>query len=849
MKNCAIVVLPVVAFLALGCAGRGSTNAVAPSPDSTQSVDSPQSVAAGGPASDRYLWGLWIISVSADHQSMDLVPWRVPAMHLNVVKFLEVAPCTDCLKIQNVEFEPPDLLTADLVLRHPLPDKPRFCGFDVRGVFITPGDFTFPINDRLMAWGDGLPRLLNSDGYTSIFNPTEYPSSSPLPPDLKYFPGKYSTGGDLTATLNPYIAYPDDPYSRRPFWPSAYDYSEYVELRVPDGPFEFGYAVDASWMKVEGEVDEVDDFPIEANCPEAYCILVDQWNTLRPLPGSSTLISVEICDHQDLDTIKSASLEAPDLFDGQVSLEFVDTLQHGPSGEVSYLYSATISNSKQAPEGLYPMLVTVTDTEEDANLGIVKAYQVFQVRVTNGWLDIWGAPKFLMNWVTNSAIDADGQVYVCGIDAGDKDPSPEELEQEGAYISKFDDEGKLIWARSWDTSLCQSVALDSSGNVYATGQFEGKVDFDPGPGEDFHQSNGGWDIFITKFDSTGNHQWTLTWGCEYGSGSNPGDCGMDIAVDQDGNIFTAGTFEGLADFDPGPEVFELQPLGESAGFLSKFNSSGDFLWALSWGGESKDSWSDGAYAIQVYPPDNIYVFGHYSTLTDFDPGPGVDERVGSPYDCFVVKFNDAEYQWVRTWESSAIARLGRPIEVDNYGDIYLTGSAGYYDDIDPTEGEFVPHQGGYVTKLSPDGALLWITLFDAQFGTCFPVSVTSDQSGAVTVSGAYNGSVDFDPTDGIDLHSTDKDFSMEDFKGAAFVCQITREGAFRWANSMGDNDECWFARCTGLVSNSDGAVYAAGTYETSLPGADFDPGPLTEYRSTEYDGCQFLMMFPPDGVW
>jgi hypothetical protein len=53
-----------------------------------------------------------------------------------------------------------------------------------------------------------------------------------------------------------------------------------------------------------------------------------------------------------------------------------------------------------------------------------------------------------------------------------------------------------------------SAAVDGGGNVYVTGSFQGTVDFDPGPGtEDNHISNGGADIFLTKFtmesDSTG----------------------------------------------------------------------------------------------------------------------------------------------------------------------------------------------------------------------------------------------------------------------------------------------------------------------------------------------------------
>jgi len=52
-----------------------------------------------------------------------------------------------------------------------------------------------------------------------------------------------------------------------------------------------------------------------------------------------------------------------------------------------------------------------------------------------------------------------------------------------------------------------SVAVDSSGNVYTTGYFEGTVDFDPGAGTTNLTSNGNYDVFVSKLDSSGNLVW------------------------------------------------------------------------------------------------------------------------------------------------------------------------------------------------------------------------------------------------------------------------------------------------------------------------------------------------------
>ena len=52
-----------------------------------------------------------------------------------------------------------------------------------------------------------------------------------------------------------------------------------------------------------------------------------------------------------------------------------------------------------------------------------------------------------------------------------------------------------------------SIALDSGGNVYSTGYFQGTVDFNPGAGTFNLTSAGSNDIFISKLDASGNFVW------------------------------------------------------------------------------------------------------------------------------------------------------------------------------------------------------------------------------------------------------------------------------------------------------------------------------------------------------
>jgi hypothetical protein len=76
-----------------------------------------------------------------------------------------------------------------------------------------------------------------------------------------------------------------------------------------------------------------------------------------------------------------------------------------------------------------------------------------------------------------------------------------------AFLSQFDSSGYINWARTWGGTLSDTgygVAADVSGNAYVTGYFSGTVDFDPGTGVDSRISNGGEDVFLSKFPPDGN---------------------------------------------------------------------------------------------------------------------------------------------------------------------------------------------------------------------------------------------------------------------------------------------------------------------------------------------------------
>src|SRR5690606_15385540 len=122
---------------------------------------------------------------------------------------------------------------------------------------------------------------------------------------------------------------------------------------------------------------------------------------------------------------------------------------------------------------------------------------------------------------------------------------------------------------------------------------------------------GTYDIFISKLDANGNFIWAKNMGGSFGDNR-----GNSIAIDDSGNVYTTGHFQGTADFDPGTSTYNLIGAGGYDIFISKLDANGNFVWAKRMGGSSTDK----AESIIIDDFNNIYTIGKFVGTADFDPG-------------------------------------------------------------------------------------------------------------------------------------------------------------------------------------------------------------------------------------
>jgi len=298
--------MPLV-FLYLACS-LSTPDAVA-SPSGRADAGSGSLAAYGSSraeTSPRVIWGIYEITLDPETLTADVVPSRLAMGHFNVRRFLEEAPCSHCLVLTKIKMLGPREFEVDAQLRHPFVGHNYYTGFDVRGTVMFDGSFSFP--------GSGLSfpdpedpdsgALLNPDGYTTLFNPTDYPPGSQQWPALEYQKGRYATDLFPTATLNPYIYYcPDVP---RRYFGSTSVITRTYHIRLPSGqPLRFGYVIDANWaLPVANPPKVPDDFPLAANMPEPYRIDMhvignNLWSEEGVGGGGSIRFSLKVYDHQD----------------------------------------------------------------------------------------------------------------------------------------------------------------------------------------------------------------------------------------------------------------------------------------------------------------------------------------------------------------------------------------------------------------------------------------------------------------------------------------------------------------------------------------------------------------------
>ena len=105
------------------------------------------------------------------------------------------------------------------------------------------------------------------------------------------------------------------------------------------------------------------------------------------------------------------------------------------------------------------------------------------------------------------------------------------------FTTKYNAAGVVVWTQNGiglDADYGDGIALDANGNCFVTGRFQHNTDFSAL--NISNTSSGISDIFVAKYDNTGNIAWLQQ------AGESGQDAGSKIGVDADGNCYINGYY-------------------------------------------------------------------------------------------------------------------------------------------------------------------------------------------------------------------------------------------------------------------------------------------------------------------
>ena len=316
-----------------------------------------------------------------------------------------------------------------------------------------------------------------------------------------------------------------------------------------------------------------------------------------------------------------------------------DIFPGGSSGNLSQFTEVNGTLYFQATDGTNGRELWKSD---GSSAGTVLVKDIFVAKLNSSGAFIWARQ---LGGISNDqgngiSVDAAGNVFTTGVfaDVADFDPGVGSHTLEGdfgsneIFVSKLTSAGAFAWARNLGGPVPGSttdeglgIAVDTAGNVFTTGFFQGTADFDPGAGTSNLTSAGSSDIFVSKLTSTGNFSIAVGFGAAAG-GVN---IGAAVATDAAGNAYTTGYFRGTVDFDPGPGASLLTAAGLQNIFVSKLDSAGNFVWARQLGGSGGNNVANG---IAVDASGNVLTTGSFQGTADFDPGAGTSNLTSAGND-------------------------------------------------------------------------------------------------------------------------------------------------------------------------------------------------------------------------
>ncbi len=411
------------------------------------------------------------------------------------------------------------------------------------------------------------------------------------------------------------------------------------------------------------------------------------------------------------------------------------------------------------------------------------------------------------------AADPSGNVIITGYFYGSASFGSVNLIANGTtdiFVAKYDASGNIIWAKNF------GVQDYNGGTSVATDRF-GNIYISGYFAESITFGSCSFsatytDLFLLKMDASGNVKWAKQIEGEFKSASSGWSADpCCLTVDNSGNIYVCGNFRNTAKVGS----FNLLSEGYKDILIAKFNSSGAVVWAISDGGEHKDIIS----AITIDNSNNISITGHFEESTRF--GNNQFNCGWGNHNIFIVQYNsNGNFKWAKSAGGNGSSVYAYGIATDDYGNLIITGDFGltaYFDSKSITSYGLMDI---FIAKYNRYGNVIWIKQAGANSENDVGKAITTDSQGNIYLTGYFEDEARFDP---IIFHGNDDD--------RIFIAKYNLDGDVQWVKKAGSPSGGYDCG-EGVVVTNSGEIYVTGRFRGY---ATFEPFSLTSQGDSKPD--------------
>lgn len=225
-----------------------------------------------------------------------------------------------------------------------------------------------------------------------------------------------------------------------------------------------------------------------------------------------------------------------------------------------------------------------------------------------------GVPGIFEDSPAHVAVDPSGQVYVLALFQGQTTVGNQALTSVGGtdfFLARIASDGGVTWVQSFGTTNWdrpRSVATDSVGHLYFSGEFDGALVVGTNTLVGRYQGPGssGYGVFIAKCNAAGEVLWTLL-------GETNHLHGYELAVDAADHLYARASYYGTTAI--GASI--LTECGEGGDyFVARYDPDGRALWGRSIGNIGFGSAF--GYRLKTGGADRVYLQGPASGTVIID---------------------------------------------------------------------------------------------------------------------------------------------------------------------------------------------------------------------------------------